>query len=114
MKRDLIKHLRLKQFNKHLWVLVVSTVLVIVFAFFTIEYFKVFPSNGIPVTVDTEKFVDLLAGRISQFSEPKYLIRRRQDQERQLIFADFFTHNGKLLGTLQFSFQDLEKLNEKS
>lgn len=112
MKTNPIELLRLNKLNKHFWVLIVSTMLVSIFALLTVEYIQVPPLKAIPVTVDTKKYLDLLAGRISQYSTPEYLIRRRLDLEHQIVFTDFFAHNGKFLGTINFSFQDLERLNE--
>lgn len=56
-------------------------------------------SDLIPITVDTEKYVDLLEGRIFKFSSSQYTFYRRLDQTSKKLYIDVFERNGKLLGS---------------
>lgn len=56
----------------------------------------------IPVTVDTEKYTDLLEGRITKLTDSQYTFYRRLDRTSNKVYIDAFDSDGKLVGSTVF------------
>ena len=62
-----------------------------------------FRSMGlIPVTVDTEKYTDLLEGRITKLTDSQYTFYRRFDKASNKVYIRVYDNDCKLLGSTVF------------